>query len=136
MTTPTSTQTTTQRTCTAGAPTDVTTVVTAGLPATADYRSEDVFTSRGASYETLAAVATRLAMLAVDDTLNDPSEERALERTTLVEHLLRFANAHGSTRPAAAVRQALANMLYAQERPGTPALSILEELSLATAHTQ
>ena len=137
MTTLTTTDTTTttaapQSPRTAGAPTDVTT----GLPTTADYRSEDVFTSRGASYETLAAVATRLAMLAVDDTLNDPSEERTLERTTLVEHLLRFANAHGSTRPAAAVRQALASMLFAQERPGAPALSILEELSLATAHTQ
>jgi hypothetical protein len=96
----------------------------------------EVFTSRGTSYTTLAAVATRLAALAVEDTLNDPSEDRTLERITLVEHLMRFANAHGSTRPAAAVRQAMASMQFALDRPGTPVLSVLEELEIATARTQ
>ena len=38
--------------------------------------------------------------------------------------------------PAAAVRQAMASMLYANGRPGTPVLSILEELNIATSHTQ
>lgn len=103
---------------------------------TEDYRSAEVFTSCGTSYDTLAAVAARLAMLAVEDTLNGPCEERTTERITLVEHLMRFANAHGSTRPAAAVRQAMASMLYANGRPGTPVLSILEELNIATSHTQ
>ncbi|QCU77667.1 hypothetical protein E7744_05225 [Citricoccus sp. SGAir0253] len=94
------------------------------------------FTSGGSTYDTLAAVATRLAILAVEDTLNDPSEERTTERITLVEHLMWFANAHGSTRPAAAVRRAMAGMLSANGRPGTPVLSVLEELQIAMAHTQ
>jgi hypothetical protein len=99
-------------------------------------RADEAFTSRGASYDTLAAVATRLAVLAVEDTLNGASEDRALERTSLVEHLLRFANAHGSTRPAAALRKALAGMQIAVDRPGTPVLSVLEELRIATCQTQ
>ena len=106
------------------------------VPTATGRRADETFTSRGASYGTLAAVATRLAVLAVEDTLNDPSEERTTERITLVEHLMRFANAHGSTRPAAAVRQAMASMLYAIGQPGTPVLSILEELNIATSHTQ
>lgn len=97
---------------------------------------EDAFTSRGASYNTLAAVATRLAVLAVEDTLNGPSEDRTLERISLVEHLMRYANAHGSTRPAAALRNALAGMQVAVDRPGTPVLSVLEELRIATCQTQ
>lgn len=116
--------------------TPVTTTTTTIPLMTTDYRTSAAFTSCGASYDTLAAVATRLAILAVEDTLNGPCEERATERITLVEHLLRFANAHGSTRPAAAVREAMASMLYATGRPGTPVLSILEELHIATSHTQ
>ncbi len=103
---------------------------------TADYRTAEAFTSCGASFDTLAAVAARLAVLAVEDTLNGPCEERTTERITLVEHLMRFANAHGSARPAAAVRQAMASMFYANGRPGTPVLSILEELHLAISQTQ
>ncbi|HEY4614338.1 MAG TPA: hypothetical protein VIG75_02630 [Citricoccus sp.] len=98
--------------------------------------ADEAFTSRGATYDTLAAVATRLAILAVEDTLNDPDDERTLERITLVEHLLRYANAHGSTRPAAALRRALAGMQFALGQPGTPVLSVLEELRIATAQTQ
>lgn len=98
--------------------------------------TDEEFTSRGTSYGTLAAVATRLAALAVEDTLNDPSEDRTLERITLVEHLLRYANAHGSTRPAYALRRALVDMQFALGQPGTPVLSVLEELRVATSYTQ
>jgi hypothetical protein len=112
-----------------------TTGTTVGTTATGQ-RDDDTFTSRGASYDTLAAVATRLAVLAVEDTLNGTSEDRALERVSLVEHLLRFANAHGSTRPAAALRKALSGMQIAVDRPGTPVLSVLEELRIATCQTQ
>jgi hypothetical protein len=108
------------------------------IPATAasGQRADDAFTSGGTTYDTLAGVATRLAALAVEDTLNGPSEERALERVTLVEHLMRFANAHGSTRPAAAVRRAMAGMQFALGQPGTPVLSVVEELQIATSQTQ
>jgi hypothetical protein len=99
-------------------------------------RVEETFTSRGASYGTLAAVATRLAVLAVEDTLNGPSEDRTLERVSLVEHLLRYANAQGSTRPAATLRKALSGMQTALDQPGTAVLSVLEELRLATCQTQ
>jgi hypothetical protein len=112
-----------------------TTGTTVGTTATGR-QADDTFTSRGASYDTLAAVATRLAVLAVEDTLNGTSEDRALERVSLVEHLLRFANAHGSTRPAAALRKALSGMQLAVDRPGTPVLSVLEELRIATCQTQ
>jgi hypothetical protein len=112
-----------------------TTGTTVGATSTGQ-RVDETFTSRGASYDTLAAVATRLAVLAVEDTLNGPSEDRALERISLVEHLLRFANAHGSTRPAAALRKALSGMQIAVDRPGTPVLSVLEELRIATCQTQ
>jgi hypothetical protein len=112
-----------------------TTGTTVGTTATGR-QADDTFTSRGASYDTLAAVATRLAVLAVEDTLNGTSEDRALERVSLVEHLLRFANAHGSTRPAAALRKALSGMQIAVDRPGTPVLSVLEELRIATCQTQ
>lgn len=98
--------------------------------------ADEAFTSRGATYDTLASAATRLAILAVEDTLNGPDDERTLERITLVEHLMRYANAHGSTRPAAALRRALAGMQFALGQPGTPVLSVLEELRLATAQTQ
>ncbi|WP_313817315.1 hypothetical protein [Citricoccus sp.] len=93
--------------------------------------THQAFTSGGSTYDTLAAVATRLAVLAVEDTLNDPSDERTIERITLVEHLLRFANMHGSPRPAATVRRALAGMQDALGRPGTPVLPVLEELGIA-----
>lgn len=112
-----------------------TTGTTVGTTATGQ-RADETFTSRGASYNTLAAVATRLAVLAVEDTLNGTSEDRALERVSLVEHLLRFANAHGSTRPAAALRKALSGMQVAVDRPGTPVLSVVEELRIASCQTQ
>jgi hypothetical protein len=115
------------------------TLTTIGSPTgstTAGPRAETAFTSGGTSYETLASAAVRLAVLAVEDTLNGPSQDRTLERITLVEHLMRFANAHGSTRPAAALRQALAGMQYALGQPGTPVLSLLEELRIAASHTQ
>jgi hypothetical protein len=131
----------------------MTTIQTTGLPAPTEAPSPDIpaapataapvdpwagdsFTSAGTTYDTLAAVATRLAVLAVEDTLNGPAEERAVERVTLVEHLMRFANAHGSTRPAAALRKALAGMQFAVGRPGTPVLSVVEEIHLATAQTR
>ncbi|WMY80068.1 hypothetical protein [Citricoccus sp. I39-566] len=76
-----------------------------------------------------------MAVLAVEDHLNGPSEERETERTTLIEHLLAFANTHGSTRAAAAVRQALATIQYVNGRPGTPVLSVLEEIEMAVCHT-
>ena len=107
----------------------------AGITTTSQ-RTGETFISGEASYDTLAGVATRLAILAVEDTLNGPSEDRALERISLVEHLLRFANAHGSTRPAAALRKALSGMQIAVDRPGTPVLSVLEELRIATCQTQ
>jgi hypothetical protein len=114
-----------------------TTTVTTTVGATAtSQRADETFTSRGASYGTLAAVATRLAALAVEDTLNGPSEDRALERISLVEHLMRYANAHGSTRPATTLRRALTGMQIAVDRPGTPVLSVLEELRIATHQAQ
>ena len=51
------------------------------------------------------------------------------------EHLLAFANTHGSTRPAAAVRQALDTIQYVNGQPGTPVLSVLEEITMAIGHT-
>jgi hypothetical protein len=108
---------------------------TVGTTATG-HRADETFTSRGASYGTLAAVSARLAVLAVEDTLNGPSEDRTLERISLVEHLMRYANAHGSTRPAAALREALTGMQVAVDVPGTPVLSVLEELRIATCQTQ
>jgi hypothetical protein len=113
----------------------ITTTGSPAGPAAAGQRAEEGFTSGGACYGTLASVATRLAVLAVEDTLNGPSPDRTIERITLVEHLMRFANAHGSTRPAAAVRQALAGMQYALGQPGTLVLSILEELRIAASHS-
>jgi hypothetical protein len=113
-----------------------TTTGSSAEPTTADPWAAAAFTSGGTSYDTLASAAIRLAVLAVEDTLNGPSQDRTMERVTLVEHLLRYANAHGSTRPAAALRQALAGMQYALGQPGTPVLSVLEELRIATSHTQ
>lgn len=111
-------------------------MTTSGSTVTRHMPDDEAFTSRGTCYNTLAAVATRLAVLAVEDTLNGSSEDRTLERISLVEHLLRYSNAHGSTRPAAALRKALAGMQVAVDRPGTPVLSVLEELRIATGQTQ
>ncbi|MGD6978879.1 MULTISPECIES: hypothetical protein [Citricoccus] len=54
---------------------------------------------------------------------------------TLVEHLLWFANIHGSPRPAATIRQALTTAQYVYGHPGAPALSLLEKIEIATTHT-
>jgi hypothetical protein len=109
---------------------------TAAETTTTNGRTYTAFTSYGTRYDTLAAITARLATLAVEDTLNGPSDDRTTERITLVEHLMRFANAHGSARPAATVRQALTTAQYAYGHPGVPVLSVLEEIEIATTHTQ
>lgn len=113
----------------------MTTIDTTATTTTTNGRTYETFTSYGTSYDTLAAVAARLAVIALEDTMHGPSDDRTTERISLVEHLFRFANAHGSSRPAAAVRQAFTTMQYANGHPGVPVLSVLEEIQIATTHT-
>jgi hypothetical protein len=110
-------------------------VSTPPVTTTTNGRTYPALEAFGSIHDTLAGAAIRLAVLVVEDRLNGPSDERETERITLVEHLLAFANTHGSTRPAAALRQALATIQYVNGQPGTPVLSVLEEIEMAIGHT-
>ena len=105
------------------------------LATTTNGRTYPTLEAFGASYDTLTGVTIRLAALALEDHLCGPSDDRATERASLIEHLLAFANMHGSTRPVVAVRQVLDTLQYVNGHPGTPVLSVLEELEVAISHT-
>lgn len=93
------------------------------------------FTSMGTGYDTLVSVTTRLASLALKDAAHGPSDGRETERGALVEDLQTFAAQHGAQDPRAAVEMALGTVRYVHSIPGTPVLSVLEEIEIATSHT-
>lgn len=88
------------------------------------------FMSMGTGYDTLSAVAARLAILAMQDHIIGPSDGRTTIRETLLEDLNTFARRHGSRAPSLAIEMALCNVMWVNGHPGTPSLSLLEELEI------
>lgn len=93
------------------------------------------FMSMGTGYDTLVAVTARLAILTTLDTVHGPSDGRTTERAALLEDLSTFARDYGADDPHAAIISALGVVQYVAGHPGTPVLSLLEELEIAIHHT-
>lgn len=97
---------------------------------TTNGRTYPQFTSQRIGYDTLAAVAGKLAILAMQDFIIGPSDGRTTTRETLLEDLNTFARRYGSLVPSAAVEVALCNVMWVNGHPGSPVLSLLEELEI------
>lgn len=106
-------------------------------PATTDtagrvYRQ---FRSYGRGYDTLAAVAIRLAQLAHDDTPCGISDGRESERQQLLADLAQFARERGAKYPHATIRMAFENIALIYNFTEAPILSVREEIGIAAHNT-
>lgn len=99
---------------------------------TTDGKTYPSFTSGGVVYDTLAAVAARLAGLALQDHQKGNNPTRNTTRETLLEDLNTFARRLGAQAPALAVEMALINMgtFRGFRVVGSPLRSVLEELEV------
>lgn len=102
------------------------------LTHTTDGRTYPSFTSGGVVYDTLAAVAARLAGLALQDHQKGANSTRNAARETLLEDLNTFARRLGAQAPALAVEMALINMgtFRGFHVVSSPLRSVLEELEV------
>lgn len=102
---------------------------------TTNGRDYPQFTSMATGYDTLVSVAARLDGFALIDAAHGTSDGRTTERSALIADLQTFAAAHGAGDPCATVEMALGTARYVHSIPGTPVLSVLEEIEIAASHT-
>lgn len=107
-------------------------------PATTDTagRMYRQFQSYGRAYDTLAAVAIRLAQLAhTDNTPCGISDGRESERQQLLADLAQFARELGAKHPHATITMAFENIALIYNFTEAPILSVREELDIAAHNT-